>query len=494
MGVGLGWSFLNNVLGRLGSFLSGIVIVRLLVQEQFGTYAVGLTVLTVILSLNDLGVSVAVVQHPGRPQDVAPTVMTLSIASSAALAAGGFFAAPLVAAAMSAPEAAGLIRLMMLCVLLDGIAAVPNAVMSRLFLQRKRMMIDIAAFSVGTPVTVFLAASGHGALSLGWGAVLGNATTALLALALNPIKVLPGWDWRQLHSLLSFGVPLAGASLLLLLMLNVDKIVVGHTLGPTALGLYALAFNLCSWPIVVITSAIRRVAVPLFSRLDEHSSDRGREGFEVVSTLVTAVAAPLCLLLAGYATVLIETLYGAPWLGSAAALGPLVIFSLVRVWVELVYDFMAGRGRSGPTVWLHAIWLAALVPSLVVGVRIGGIKGAAVAQATVSLLVVLPALWWLLRGDAVSVSRIARRALPVWVGLALLATIVVVSRGFMSSGVIAMLSGSVCGLVAYAFCVWPLRRDAVLLWNLKYPVGSSSASEGAVPVTAADADPGRGHQ
>ena len=44
-GAGLGWSFANNIVGRLGNFLAGIVVVRLLAQEQYGMFAVGLVVL-----------------------------------------------------------------------------------------------------------------------------------------------------------------------------------------------------------------------------------------------------------------------------------------------------------------------------------------------------------------------------------------------------------------------------------------------------------------
>ena len=137
--------------------------------------------------------------------------------------------------------------------------------------QRRRLVIDTVAFVVGTPITVGLAVSGHGAWSLGWGAVAGNLTTAVLALVWSPLRVRPGWRSDVVRELLGFGLPLAGASLLALLILNVDFIVVGHVLGPVQLGLYLLAFNLCSWPITVVTSAIRRVAIALFARLAEHS-------------------------------------------------------------------------------------------------------------------------------------------------------------------------------------------------------------------------------
>ncbi|MET0956844.1 MAG: oligosaccharide flippase family protein, partial [Cryobacterium sp.] len=80
---GLAWSFINTLAGRLGSLLAGIVIARIVAPEQFGVYAVALVALNLLLSMNELGVSVALVRHPGPVTAIAPTVVTLSIGTSA---------------------------------------------------------------------------------------------------------------------------------------------------------------------------------------------------------------------------------------------------------------------------------------------------------------------------------------------------------------------------------------------------------------------------
>jgi O-antigen/teichoic acid export membrane protein len=294
MGKGLAWSLLNNVIGRLGNFLTGIVIVRILNPDQYGTYAVGLVVLTVLLSMNELGISVAVVQRKGSVDAIAPTVATMAFLSSAILATAAFVAAPHVAALLDAPAATGLIRLLLIGVLIDGAVAVPNALITREFMQQTRLKIDTVAFLIGTPVTIVLALRGYGAWSLGWGAVIGNVISGSMALWLAPRRYKPGWNRAVARELLHFGLPLAGASLLLFLMLNVDYVVVGHELGSVQLGFYLLAFNLCSWPITVITTAIRRVTLAAFSRMRE-DPDAGRQGFERTVGVVMALTLPMCV-------------------------------------------------------------------------------------------------------------------------------------------------------------------------------------------------------
>lgn len=475
MGKGLAWSLLNNVIGRLGNFLAGIAIVRILSPADYGTYAVGMVVLAVLLSMNELGVSVAIVQRSGRIEDIAPTVTTLSIASSALLATGAFFAAPFVASALDAPDAAGLIRLLLIGVLIDGIVAVPNALITREFQQRKRLTIDVIAFAVGTPITIGLAATGHGAWSLGWGAVVGNLVTGVLAVAWAPARCRPGWNRAVVPELLHFGLPLAGASLLLFIMLNVDYVVVGHTLGPAQLGFYLLAFNLCSWPITVISTAIRRVTLAAFSRMREHD-DGGRQGFEGAVGLVMAVTLPLCVVLAVYARPTVEVLYGARWLPAANALRFLAIFSVGRIAVELTYDFLAAVGRTRSNLWLHGIWLVALVPTLTLGARWHGIAGVAAGHALVVGVVVLPLLSVLLHRSGVSLPRLAGHVLPPLLGCGLIVAVAVPVLSEVHGSLPQLAVGVSVGLIAYAAAVSPMRRTARALWNLPGSTGTAQPS------------------
>ena len=63
----------------------GIVLARLLVPEDYGVYAVALVALNGLLSMNELGVSLAIVRRPGDVSRIAPTVKTLALGSSLVL-------------------------------------------------------------------------------------------------------------------------------------------------------------------------------------------------------------------------------------------------------------------------------------------------------------------------------------------------------------------------------------------------------------------------
>jgi PST family polysaccharide transporter len=453
----LSLSVLNTVLGRLGTFLTGIVLARLLTPADFGVYAVALTALITMLSLNELGVSLALVRWPGDPRRIAPTVTTISIGTSLLLYALCWFVAPILADAMAAPSATNVVRLVCVAVLVNGVTAAPVQLINRQFRQGARLLVDLANLVVTTSVTVWLAASGHGAWSLAWGQLAGNVAAALMLCQLAALWPRPGFDRKLAVELLRFGLPLAGSSLLMIAMLNIQYAVVGRVLGAAALGLYLQAFNLASWPVNVFSLVVRRVSLAAFARVQDDRAKR-QDVLVRMTVLLAVPTLPVCALLGLLALPIVSTLYGAAWRGSAVALQFLVLLSVVRVAGELAYDFLVALGRSRATLWLQGGWLAALALALPVGAVTGGIQGVAVAQAAVALLLMLPAYTIAVARTGVSLRAAAASLARPAIGCALLTATVVLVRVCTAPSLLQLVLGGALGIAVYLPVVWPLRH------------------------------------
>ena len=76
--------------------------------------------LQAVLTFNELGVSLAIVRWEGDPREIAPTVTTVSLIVSAAIYGGCFLGSPAYAAAMGAPAATSVIRVLGVVILFDG--------------------------------------------------------------------------------------------------------------------------------------------------------------------------------------------------------------------------------------------------------------------------------------------------------------------------------------------------------------------------------------
>jgi PST family polysaccharide transporter len=455
---GARWSMVNTLVLRVANFTVGVVLARTVFGPQaWGLYAISQLVLSVVLSANEMGVSLAVVRWEGDIRGIARTALTLSLASSAVLCALLFFFAPSVASFLGSPGATDLIRLLSLCVIIDGFVCVPFSLINREFMQGRRLVVEAAGFVVTTAVTLLLAFAHLGAISFAWGNVAGNVVTLIGATVAAPFIVLPGWDRRRARELLKFGMPLAGASLLVLGTLNVDSAIVSATLGPAALGFYQLAFNISSWPVQSISAAARRVSFAGFSRL-AGSRELLADGFTKAAAVLVALAIPACVLLITLSEPLIKTIYGARWTPAATSLSLLGVLGLLRVFYELAYDGLAAADRRPTLLVVQGLWLVVLIPVLLVGARTHGINGVSAGHVLVAVLVVGPAFLWSLRRIGITVGALVKRCLRPIIGGILMAVVSLAIIHFAGSGIVGLGAAVAAASLVYVPLILPMRH------------------------------------
>jgi len=319
------------------------------------------------------------------------------------------------------------------------------------------MVIDAANFVISTAVTLLLAFGGMGAMSFAWGSVAGN-TAALTGFCLAaPGTLRFGWDPRQARALLRFGVPLAGASLLALCVVNLDTLVVGSTLGKVSLGFYVLAFNISGWPVRIISEAARRVSFAGFSRLAGSPQGLAQGFARALAVLVTGTV-PLCVLLGALAAPVVDLVYGSTWVPAARALPWLMALGLIRIGCELAYDCLVAVGRRRSLIGVQALWLAALLPALVVAAHLRGIVGVAQGHVLVAGGIVVPVFLLALSRAGISVRWIARAcSWPFLGGAAMAATVLLLEWRFGDSRP-ALAATGVVALAVYTLCVLPSRH------------------------------------
>lgn len=475
---GIVWSLFNSAAARVLNVGAGFVIARVVSPDQLGTYAAAVLVLTVVLSMNEIGLGVAVVRWEGDVERVAPTAATGAFLSSAVWFGAMLLGAPLIAGLLNAPEATTAIRVLSLGVLLDGISGIPGALMTRAFMQRGRALAELLGFLVGTPVGIVLAAR-SGAEGLAVGLVLANLVATATIVRLAPSRPRPGWDLKTAAALVRLGLAPALTSLLLLAIVNVDSVVVSRVLGVGALGFYAIAFNVASWPLTLLSMSIRQVSLPAFARLAAEPR-RLEEAFSRSLTLAAGLAVLGGVLIASLATPLVGILYGDKWLPAVAALQWLAVLGAVRVILELSYDLLIAVGRGSALIRVQLGWLAALAVGLPVGARLGGIEGVALTHATIAAALVLPLNARLLAGSGLRLRALTEALEPVAVAAAAgvavgLAAVQVQAPRAVTLGAVGLL---VCATFSLAFLANDRGRMALRWARLPTLRGGDTAAAG----------------
>ncbi|WP_250002928.1 oligosaccharide flippase family protein [Actinoplanes sp. M2I2] len=478
----LAWSTVNNVVLRVSNLAVGILLARLLSPEEFGVFAVAMTALAIVMALADLGMSADIVRH--GVQGRAGTVTTISMVTSALLTAGMWLAAGPVSDAMGSPQAAPVVRVMSLTLLLSGLSVVPYAIMQREYRQSAQMGLDTTSFVLGTALTVGFVLLGMGAMALALSRVIAQAVVTVFQFILTRTRPVFGFDRGVTGQLLVFGVPLAAANVLSWVVMNAGHLTVGAVAGTVMLGLYTLAFNISTWPMSALGMAIRVVALPAFAGTRDDA--RRADGFVAAAALTWGVALLVGVGLSALAPVIVPLLYGERWSPAAAALAGLAVFGALRVLFDLIATFLIAVGASRPVLVVQAVWLVVLLPAVIVGQREFGLAGTGWAQVIVCAVLVLPLYAVFLRRHHVPLGTFALRLLaPALLAVpAVLAgrwAVTVVSGAFPR----LLLGGAVTAAVyVVPLLPWLRRRLAELRGIASDPAVTTEIDQAALAVAA----------
>jgi lipopolysaccharide exporter len=462
---GLTWGLANTMTLRLGSLVLGIVLARLLTPDQFGVYAVALTVQSILIMFADLGLGAALIRTDD-PERLAPTVATLGLISGAVLCSAVAFCSGPMANLFGVSDAGPVIMVMSLTLLLGGVAVVPYTLLVRGFEQKKLFAASGVDFAVGTFLSIFLVVIGLGPISLAIARVVAQSCSTAMQFVLAKWRPRFRFNRSEAGSALRFGLQAASASLLSVALVNIDNVVIARVAGEAALGFYVLAFNISNWPMSALGMAIKSVSLAAFSesarrRTSGGITDRNPSLAKGV-TFAWAAAAPAGITLAVLSVPLIRVLYGDRWIPSAAALAALGAFGALRVVFLLVDDFLLAYGHARIVVLLQVLWMLALTPAMIVGTHLFGIAGGAWSHVIVSVMIMLPAYLLSARKAGADVLAVVRVLIPP-----VMATVPCwfaahwVSKYF-DTPVLAVVFGGVTAVVLY---VGLIHRWTIRMWQ-----------------------------
>lgn len=362
---GLVWGVGGKAAVILGSFLVLAVTSRTLSAVEFGVFAAATVFADLSWALATSAFGIALVQKKTLSEDEAAAGLAAFAGVAVALGLVMAIGAGAFEALFRAPGLKPVLWAMAWAAAVKVMSGYYGALLQRrLDLRYYQMTQNLPQLLGGCGLTVIGALLGWGV----WALVAGYALTAGLELLLSAARARTAH--RLPSSLLAFdGLLHVGGATLLNRMgnffaTNIDRVIIGATLGPAALGLYTRAYSLMMVPVKLLGLAIQRTFLPVFSRLQD---DEGRLGSALERVLA---AQPVIFIPAGVGLIL-----GAP------VLMPLV---LGPGWSQAILPAQILMGAVGARLGYVAPEMAAIA--------IGEARGAALRQLVYGLLVVGGAL------------------------------------------------------------------------------------------------------
>jgi O-antigen/teichoic acid export membrane protein len=406
-------------------FVQVAILAHLLDAEAFGLMATTVVVIGLAQAFGDMGLSNSIIAHQRTTRSELSTLFWANQATGLIVALLVLASTPLVAAFYGEPALRGLIPWAAL-----SFAIAPLGQQSLVLLQKRLDFKPIAGAEVlGAVASIVISTGaallGAGAVALVWGNIAYTCFSALFLCAV-------GWKaWRpQLHFSypelrphVGFGAYQMGERFITFLASNVDYILVGMFLGPQALGVYAIAYQLVVKPTLLINPILTRVAFPAFAKRQD--DDRALEGGYVqVIRLVAFVTVPIMLGIAVTAPALVPTFLGDKWDDAIVLIQILTGVGVARALANPVGSLLLAKKRADLGFFLSIVFLVLVAAAVRVGVE-GGVN--AVAWTLAGATVLMLGIWLVVIDRACNVSwrRVVGATLrPAAIGAAMVAATV----------------------------------------------------------------------
>lgn len=239
----------------------------------------------------------------------------------------------------------GVIRVTSVVVLLFGLSQAHGAWARRNFQFRALAMRSTISTLVGGTAGVAIALAGYGLAGLVTNQVLTAVVSAALlwrALPWRPrLRFVPDSARRIMATALPHGVTQS----LQFLAQNFDTALVTYLLGPFGGGLYAAAKRVTLAVSIAIWGPLSAVSLPAFA---EVTGDPVRFGNVAVriSSLITALTAPLLIGIGITAPSLIPALFGARWDAAAPIMTVLALFATVSPMIGILQQILLAFGKA----------------------------------------------------------------------------------------------------------------------------------------------------
>jgi len=379
------YSIVGRGSGHFLRMVGSLILTRLLFPEAFGLMATASVVLAMVQLFSDTGVRTSIIQNPrGAEPEFLNTAFIISIARGFLLALIICAIAAPLSLYYSNPELKLLLLVMALNPLLVSFENPAMSLFIKKFRVERQVFFEIAIQALGLVTSLVLAWVLRSVYALAWGAVLASLYRVAGSYYMHPFRPALIWDKDAGRELFGFGKFIFLNTMITWATMNIDVLLIGKLLDMEQLGFYNLGKNFAD---LVPIFGLQIIGQAFFPAISSIANDLPRimRVYRRFAAFAMAVAVPGGLLLAFFAGDIMRILYDARYFSASIPMFWLCIAVAFRLMSIITGTTFIAAGRPGLETISMTAGLAAMAVFIPLGIRLGGLQGAAmcVAGATI---------------------------------------------------------------------------------------------------------------
>ncbi|MGC8121078.1 lipopolysaccharide biosynthesis protein [Marinobacter sp. VGCF2001] len=388
IGAGVLWNLASLFLTRGASTIFMLFLARMLAPEAFGLVAMAAVVFELANAFINSGLGAALIRSKEVSDADLNTVFYTNLGLSLAAYAAIFAGAPYIAAFYSQPELTALLQVMALVVFINAAKIVQSAVLSREMDFKTQMKANTLAAVVSGILAVTAAYQGWGVWSLV--VQMFSQATVSAAILWMTSNWRPAWQFstESFTRLFAFGRHLLAEGLLQVAFLNSYVLVIGRFFSAELTGLYFFAQKLSNLISKQLTEAVQQATLPALATLQDDNATL-KYKYRQIMQLMMFLIAPIMMLLAALAPLLISLVFDEKWQGAVPYLQLLCVVGMIYPLHALNMNLLNVKGRSDLVFKVGLVKKAVNLTMLFLAIPYG-VLGIVVSQVIATFLALIP--------------------------------------------------------------------------------------------------------
>lgn len=342
---GVLWSGVQKFGSLAISFISNLVLARLLSPEDYG--CIGMLFIFIVLSKTfvDGGFGAALVQKKDATEDDFSTIFYWNILSSLILYIVLFISAPFIAKFYDMPQLCDILRVFGIVIIINSTYIVQANKLIKELNFKLYSFSTLVSVSISTIIGIVLAYAGWGV----WSLVIKEIVTAICASIFLwyycKWKPLLRFSTKSFKSLFNYGSMILLATFVNKLYENIQGLIIGKAFSAKDLGLYTQAKKIEEIPVTSFSDMITQVTFPVYSSIStqkDYLKNVIRKNIKVVNFITFGIMSLLIII----AEPLFIILFTEKWIESVPLFKILCFAGMVIPLNNVNTQLFKGVGRS----------------------------------------------------------------------------------------------------------------------------------------------------
>ncbi len=387
------WKFIERFSVQITSFITTIVLARILTTDEYGTVALVTVFITIATVFVQGGFNTALVQKKELDKNDISTVFVFSMLTVLICYALLWFSAPYIAAFYKKNILISIIRILGLSLIPGALNSIQVAILTREMSFKSLFKSNFLGSIIASVLSIFAAVKGFGIWSMViWYLINTIATTIIMLFTVN-WKPSFYFSFSKLQKMFNFGSKILASNLMVTFFQNIRSLLIGKYYSTSDLAVFNKGKQFPQVLMDGIIGSMQSVSLSSFSKIQNLQTEEYKYNIRKIIRMSYFIIFPLLMGIFSIAKPAVLILLTSKWADAIVFIQIFAITYLFQPLQIISAEALKGKGMSNITlkieIWRKSFEMGLLILSLKFGPIIIAL-GALASGLLASIVTVFP--------------------------------------------------------------------------------------------------------